>query len=141
MSKGIGLALSCIDYRLFDSTVDLLKDRSCVSAFDQTILAGASLGYNQHKYHHWKPTFLNHVDLAIKLHDIKKIVVIDHDDCGAYHLFYPDTKDDLDLERHYHIKNIKKIIRKLKRKYPDMIYSGYLLHLDGSAEQIYSDGC
>lgn len=139
MSNEIGLALSCIDYRLFDATVEFLKENCCVDAFDHTILAGASLGFNQHKFHHWKPTFLEHVDLAIKLHHIKKITVIDHEDCGAYHKFYPDTKDDYDLERKYHIKNINKCIKHMKKIYPDLIFSGYLLHLDGSAEQIYKD--
>ena len=31
----------------------------------------------------------------------------------------------------------KAFIDKIKKKYPDMIYLGYLLHLDGSAEKIY----
>ncbi len=55
--KEIGLALSCIDYRLFDATIELLKKDCHVDAFDHTILAGASLFYSQDVYETWKPTF------------------------------------------------------------------------------------
>ena len=129
----IGLALSCIDYRLFDDTIEFLKKDCNVKNFDHTILAGSSLGFNQKKYNCWPNTFIQHVQLAIDLHHIKKIVVIDHDDCGAYKLFYPDHHN----ERKLHIKNIKKFIKQMKKKFPDMIYSGYILHLDGSVEKVY----
>jgi carbonic anhydrase len=137
--KEIGLALSCIDYRLFDKTLELLKEQCCVDKFDHCILAGSSLGYNQNKYECWPPTFIEHVDLAIKLHHIKKIVVIDHEDCGAYKLFYPHVKHHPELERKLHIKNIKKFIKRLKQKYPQLLFAGYLLALDGTAERIHKD--
>jgi len=59
--KELGLALSCIDYRLFDATIELLKKDCQVDAFDHTILAGASLGYNQKIYPTWDKTFIDHV--------------------------------------------------------------------------------
>jgi len=92
-STNIGLGLSCIDYCLFEATMKLLRKDCQVDAFDHTILAGASLGYNQDKYVTWPSTWLDHVDLAIKLHNI------DHEDCGAYKLFYPDLKDHPKRER------------------------------------------
>jgi carbonic anhydrase len=144
--KEIGAVLSCIDYRVMDSTIELLKQDCCVDAFDHTVLAGASLGYNQTDYISWKKTFIDHIDLAIQLHHIKKIVVVDHDDCGAYRLFYPHLNDDNKCERKHHIKNIKKFIKHMKKfikhmkkMYPNMHYSGYLLSLDGSFEKIYQD--
>jgi len=138
--KEIGAALSCIDYRLFDTTIELLRKDCHVDAFDHTILAGASLGYNQNDYETWKQTFIDQIDLAIQLHHIKKIVVIDHEDCGAYKLFYPQAEHDPKLERELHIKNIRKFIASMKKIYPKLQYAGYLLALDGSAERIYRDG-
>lgn len=137
--KEIGLALSCIDYRLFDATIELLKKQCCVDAFDHTILAGASLGYNQHEYKCWPKTFIDHVKLAIELHHIKKIVVIDHEDCGAYKLFYPKLEHKPECERHYHIKNVKKFIKHMKKLFPDLLYAGYILNLDGTAEKVCGD--
>jgi carbonic anhydrase len=139
--KEIGLALSCIDYRLFDATIELLKKSCCVDAFDHFILAGASLGFNQDEYKNWPPALINHIDLAIQLHHIKKIVVIDHEDCGAYKLFYPCLKHHPHKEREYHIFNVKKFIKQMKKLYPDMLYSGFILNLDGTAEKVYQDKC
>ena len=135
-NKRIGFALSCIDYRLIDKTIDLLQDIAEVDSFDSTILAGASLGFNQDKYKCWQQTLVDHIDLAIKLHKIIKIAIIDHEDCGAYKLFFPEVKDNKELEKEYHIKNVEKCIENLKKLYPDLIYSGYLLKLDGSYEKI-----
>jgi len=49
------------------------------------------------------------LDLAEKLHDIKEIIVIDHDKCGAYKFFYgPDITPE--KERELHQENIQKFI-------------------------------
>lgn len=121
----VGLVLSCIDYRFMDETIKLLKKDCCVDYFDHTILAGASLGYNQNTYECWKKTFIEHLELAIELHDIKKIIVVDHEDCGAYKLFYPDIEPR--LERKYHYINITDFIKSIKELYPDIPVEGYLL--------------
>lgn len=136
-TRNIGLSLSCIDYRFFEDTIRLLGKDCQIDAFDHTILAGASLGYNQHDYVTWPITWRDQVDLAIKLHKIQKIVVIDHEDCGAYKLFYPDLKYHPEREKKYHIKNIKKFIKAVRKIYPNLEYAGYLLLLDGSYERIY----
>ena len=52
--------------------------------YDQVVLAGASLGAKNDKYPAWGTTFWDHVQVAIDLHHIRRIVVIDHRDCGAY---------------------------------------------------------
>jgi len=137
--KELGLALSCIDYRLFDATIELLKKDCCVDAFDHVVLAGASLGYNQNDYTFWKKMFIDHVELALKLHNIEKIVVIDHEDCGAYKLIYPHVEDCRKCEKKLHIKNVKQFIKRMRKLYPKLHYSGYLLHLDGSYEKICQD--
>ena len=52
--------------------------------YDQFILAGASLGAENDKYPAWGKTFWEHVQVAIDLHGIRKIIVMDHRDCGVY---------------------------------------------------------
>ena len=128
----VGLVLSCMDYRLIDHVVNFLKNDVHVDTFDFTVLAGASLGFNQNKYLTWPASFKNHVDLAIKLHKIKKVVVIDHEDCGAYKAFYPEVKDNIPREDEYHVKHIKS----MEKMYPDLIYAGYLMRLDGKAMKV-----
>ena len=131
------IVLTCIDYRFVDSVFFFLNDHPRLSQeYDLTTVAGASLGYNQKKYIHWRQTLIDQINLAIDLHHIKQLIVFDHMDCGAYQLFYPDIELNTEEERYLHIKNIKKFIHKLRKIFPKLIYTGYLVHEDGSIENI-----
>jgi len=131
------MVLSCIDYRFIDTTMFHSEQNPRLSQkYDYTTLAGASLGFNQNKYKCWKNTFIELLELAIELHHIKQLIVFDHMDCGAYQLFYPDITLDTEEERLLHIKNIKEFICKLQKKFPKLVYSGYLVHVDGHVETI-----
>jgi hypothetical protein len=125
--KQLGLVLSCIDYIFTDKTMEFLKQDCCIDAFDHTILAGASLGFNQTEYTSWRLTLLNHIDLAIKLHDIKKIVVVDHENCGAYKIFHPDIVSNPLVEKKYHCLNIIQFIETIKSLYPHLLVVGFYL--------------
>lgn len=131
------MVLTCIDYRFIDTVTAFLgQDPVLSQKYDLTTLAGASLGYNQNKFECWRKTFLELTKLAIDLHHIKQIVVFDHMDCGAYQLLYPDLELGTEEERLLHIKNIKEFIHKLKKIFPKLVYSGYLVHENGCIEVI-----
>ena len=131
------MILSCIDYRFIDTVISFLETDPVLSLrYDLSTLAGASLGYNQNKFKCWRPTFIQLVELAIELHHIKQLIVFDHMDCGAYQLLYPDIELNTEEERQLHIKNIRQFIRSSKKIFPQLIYSGYLVHDDGRIEEI-----
>ena len=127
------LVLSCIDFRLIDDMVYFLNSIGLNNNYDDFILAGASLGYNQTKFAHWAKTLDDHIDISLKLHKIKEIIVIDHIECGAYKTFYdkPDgfsRNDEIEL----HKKNMQEFSDKMKTKHPDLKVSMYIMNLDGS---------
>ena len=130
------LILSCIDYRFIDNTINFLEMGPFANNFDFTALPGASLGYNQDKFKHWGQTFIDIINLAIELHEIKQITVFDHMDCGAYQLLYPDLTLNTLEEKMLHYKNIKIFINSLKQKYPKLLFSGYLVNYDGTVEKV-----
>ena len=131
------LVLSCIDYRFIDDVIfSLEEDQKLSQRYDLTALAGSSLAYNQKEYKHWRKTILDQINLAIELHHIKKLIIFDHMDCGAYQMFYPDLKANSEEERVLHFKNITKFINKMKKIFPQLIYSGYLIHTDKTIEPI-----
>lgn len=135
--KAQALVLMCIDYRFVDTAVHYLENElDLENEYDLTALAGASLAYNQNKFKSWPITFIDHINIAIELHNIKRIIVFDHMDCGMYHLIYPKVEPDSEEERELHIMNINKFIRRIKRLYPKLAYSGYLLNIDGSVDLI-----
>ncbi|HTI66373.1 MAG TPA: carbonic anhydrase [Caulobacteraceae bacterium] len=81
------LLLTCMDFRLQNETVAYMDRRGLRDNYDHVVLAGASLGVLTQERPDWGLTFWDHLDTAIKLHGIRKVMVIDHLDCGAYKVF------------------------------------------------------
>ena len=74
------LLLTCLDFRFFVKISNLMKG----VRYDHVVLAGAALGAVVPGKEHWHQTFFDHVDLAVKLHEVPAILVMEHRDCGAY---------------------------------------------------------
>jgi hypothetical protein len=75
------LLLTCMDFRFFLKIADEMKD----IRYDHVILAGAALGaVVEDTKDTWHPTFIDHLKLAIELHCIEEVWVIEHRECGAY---------------------------------------------------------
>jgi len=135
--------LTCMDYRLLADIIKYMKSIGEIDNFDQFILAGASLPISQ-KNEKWKQTFLDNLDLAIMLHKVDTIMIMDHMDCGAYRHTFPEinkepTKElQNKKERELHKENIMKAINDLRNmnKYKNMNYTGYIMNLDGTVEKI-----
>jgi hypothetical protein len=132
------LLLSCMDYRLVNETEAYMSGRGLKDKYDHVILAGASLGATTDKFPHWGATFWDHLDVvAIKLHNIHKVIVLDHRDCGAYKLILgADAVKDAATERATHAKVLKEFAGKVSAKYPDLDVELLLIGLDGKVEPI-----
>lgn len=104
--------LSCIDLRLTDNLVDFLHYDNLQNRYDHFALAGASLlCCDEHQnllkpdivqaYAGWKTAMLQHLDIAIQLHHIKDVYIVEHQHCGAYEHFIdpnqPAPKDEIAL--------------------------------------------
>jgi len=125
------LVITCMDFRLIDDAVHFLNSKGYNNNYDELILAGGSLGYNQTKYESWKKTVDDHIGLAKKLHNIKEIIVIDHLDCGAYKIFYNKTKISREKEIELHKDNFDKFEELISQAYPELEVSTYLMDLNG----------
>ena len=100
------LVLSCMDLRLTDNLVDFLNFDNLHNRYDHFILAGTSLlttkdrkdlfvkGVHE-QYAHWNEALKNHIELAINLHQIKDVYIIEHQGCGAYTNLLDAKKVDL----------------------------------------------
>jgi hypothetical protein len=131
------LVLSCMDYRLTNETAFLLNEHGLVNKYDQVILAGATLGVATDKYPAWAETFWNHLDLAIKLHSVKRVIAIDHRDCGAFKLvFGKDYGAAPEEETEIHTKVMSDFRELVKKKQPTIEVELLLMSLDGHVEPI-----
>lgn len=131
------LVLSCMDFRLVNEVGFLLNEHGLVNKYDQVILAGATLGVTTDKYPAWAETFWTHLDLAIKLHGVKRVIAINHRDCGAFKLaFGKDYGQAPDEETEIHTKVMTDFKDAVKRKHPSIEVELLLMWLDGHVQTI-----
>jgi carbonic anhydrase len=131
------LLLSCMDYRLMDDVERYMSGRGLRDKYDHVILAGASLGAVTDKYPAWNQTFWEHLDIAIKLHDIKTVIVMDHRDCGAYKVILgADSVKDAKTEKDTHAVRLKQLKSAVNKKHPTLAVETLIMSLDGKAEAI-----
>ena len=131
--------ISCMDFRLLDDIVMAMDKLGYNNNYDQFIVAGSSLGVCQDKFPHWGKSCLDHMEIGLKLHDFRKIMVIDHEDCGAYKKFFPELIGNLELEKKYHKEYIQKLYEFLLTKFPNMDFESYLMDLDGNITEVPVD--
>lgn len=81
------LLLTCMDFRLQNETVTYMDRRGLRDKYDHIVLAGASLGVQIDQRPDWGRVFWDHLETALALHHITKVMVLDHLDCGAYKVF------------------------------------------------------
>ncbi len=130
------LEFSCIDYRFTNMYEKAQSDLGLGGEYDICALAGASLGYNQQQYPAWSQTLDDHINISIKLHNIKSINVFDHMDCGAYKLFYQKDSFDPETEKLLHINHLYIFKKTMALKFPQLIVNTFLIQLNGTIEQI-----
>ena len=112
------MVLSCIDPRFQKKVYNYLKNKKLSGKYSLFTIAGSAIGVTNKKFKKWHKTFWDNLDISIKLHKISKLIVINHEDCGAAKIANNKKKFNSIIERKIHkesFKNIKKIITK---KYP-----------------------
>jgi Carbonic anhydrase. len=131
------LVLTCIDYRLVDDAVHFFNGRHLTNEYDQVSLAGASLAAVSKTFPSSNAAFWDHVEIAKKLHAIKKVIVLDHRDCGAFKVAFGDKfAAERAAETAQHKAVMAELKAALKQKHPDLGAEFFLMALDGAAEEI-----
>lgn len=131
------LLLSCMDFRLMDDVERYMSGRGLRDKYDHVVLAGASLGAVTDKFPAWNKTFWEHLDIAIKLHNIHTVMVLDHRDCGAYKVVVgPEHAKDRSTETAAHAKQLGTLRAQLAEKYPRLKVETLLMALDGRVETV-----
>lgn len=131
------LVLNCMDYRLIGPLADYLDGRGLRGKYDQIVLAGGAIGVMSDQTSAWAETFWQHVKLARDLHGIRKIIVIDHRDCGACKAFVGiHCADDREGETVIHMIWMEALADEIRTREPDLQVELLLMDLDGSVEEI-----
>ena len=118
MKKYKAMVLSCIDPRFQTKVYNYLKNKKLSGKYSSFTIAGSAIGVTNKKFKKWHKTFWDNLDISIKLHKISKLIVINHQDCGAAKIVNKNKKFNSLIEKKIHkesFKNMKKIITK---RYP-----------------------
>ena len=131
------LLLSCMDYRLIDDITKYMDSRGMTNQYDHVVLAGASLGAVTRDFKDWNKTFWAHLKIASDLHQIKKVILLDHRDCGAYKVILKaDFSKDPALETRVHGKYLRDLDKEIRKRYPKLETETLIMNLDGTVETI-----
>jgi hypothetical protein len=131
------LGITCIDYRLVDDAVRFFHGKHLTKDYDQVSLAGASLAAVSDKFPSSNAAFWNHIDIAKTLHHIRRVIVVDHRDCGAYKVaFGKDYQGTGAAETAQHKAVMEQVKAKLAKLHPELESEFYLMAVDGKTERV-----
>ena len=82
------MVLSCIDPRFQPIVYNYLKKKKLNRKYSSFTIAGSAIGVTANKFKGWHKAFWDNFDTSVKLHNIKKLIVINHRDCGAAKIIY-----------------------------------------------------
>src|SRR5687768_15405376 len=126
------LLLTCMDFRFFLKIAEMMKGIK----YDHVILAGAALGVVVQNptclpdKARWKETFFDHLELAIALHKIKKVIVLEHRDRGAYgpkgFCVLPANPERY-LERRVHEEKAEELRNRIREIDKDLYFCSFLM--------------
>ena len=129
------MVLSCIDPRFQPIVFNYLKKRKLNGKYSSFTIAGSAIGVTAPKFRKWHKTFWDNLETSIKLHKIKKLIVINHRDCGAAKIIYGKKKIDNFNETKIHKNSFIKIKNSLKNKYPNLKIETILAGLNKKVEK------
>jgi len=110
------VALTCIDFRFWRETLEFVEKELNVKGFDFPSLPGAAKAINESVDN---DISMQCVSAPHDLHHVKKIVIVNHQDCGAYGGGKVFNGDDA-TEQKFHEEELKKAKTKILAKYPDL---------------------
>ncbi len=125
--KADAVALTCIDFRFrkaihefFDKELGLMNvDHKADGGGVKKIVEGGPI----------KDWIFENFDIAFNLHGVNKVILINHQDCGAYgsSKAFGSHKEEIEFQE----SQLKKATEIVQSKYPDKIIEAYIALLDG----------
>ena len=133
-SKYKAMVLSCIDPRFQPIVFNYLKKKKLSGRYSSFTIAGAAIGVTANKFKKWHKVFWDNIDTSIKLHKIKKLIVINHRDCGAAKIINGKKEFSKINETKIHKNSFQKIKKIFKKKYPKLKIKLKLISLNKKIE-------
>ena len=119
-SKYKAMVLSCIDPRFQPIVYNYLKKKKLMGKYSSFTIAGSAVGVTANRFKKWHKVFWENFDTSVKLHNIKKLIVINHQDCGAAKIINGKKEFSTINETKVHKTSFQKLKKIFKKKYPKL---------------------
>ncbi len=103
------LIVHCIDFRLQQAVPKYLEDQNILGTSDIVSVAGGVKNLD---------FVMSQVEISKRLHNINKIILMNHTDCGAYGGKSAFTNEAEEFSKHSH--DLKDARNEIQAKFPDL---------------------
>ena len=133
------MLLSCIDPRTQEPVRAYMEKQGLIGKYSQFTFAGAAIGVVAPKFNAWHKTFWDNLGATVQLHKIKKVIAIDHRDCGACRIAYGDKSTSTpEIESEQHRKVFAQFRGEMAKHQPKLAVETGLMALDGQLDMVTS---
>lgn len=120
------LVINCIDFRFQTALRDFLNDLGLEGKYDLFCLAGSALNITRPQKDSEQEFVFKHIEISQRLHQMWKLILINHQNCGAYG--DEDSKEQ-------HLVDLKKAREIIKDKFPDLKVILYFANLEEKGKE------
>ena len=128
------IVLSCIDPRFQPIVYKYLKDKKLTGKYSSFTIAGSAIGVTANKFKKWHKVFWENFDTSVKLHGVKKLIVINHQDCGAAKIINGKKEFTKINESKVHKNSFQRIKKTFNKKYPKLSIELKIISLNAKVE-------
>ena len=128
------MVLSCIDPRFQPIVYNYLKKKKLIGKYSSFTIAGSAIGVTANKFKNWHKAFWENFDTSVKLHKIKKLIVINHRDCGVAKMINGKKEFSKINETEVHKNSFKKMKKIFRQKYPKLSIEFKIISLNSKVE-------
>lgn len=129
------MVLSCMDPRFQPKIFNYLKKRKLSGQYSAFTIAGAAVGVTHSKFKKWHRVFFENLSASIQLHKIDKLIVINHQDCGAAKIANSKKEFNNKVETDIHKASFKKLKSSLRKKFPKLKIEFNVMALNNSIKK------
>ena len=129
------MLLTCIDPRFPEPTIRYMEKRHMVGKYSQFTFAGASIGVVAPAFKTWAVAFWDNLAASMELHNIQKVIAMNHRDCGAAKIAYgADAVANPKIETETHKAALMEFRKQVAEKQPKLKVELGLMALGGKVE-------
>jgi carbonic anhydrase len=131
------MVLSCMDPRTQEGVRKAMLRRHLIGKYSQVILAGGAIAVVAPAFKDWHKAFWDNLAASVQLHSIKKLIVVNHRDCGAAKIAYgADSVKTRDVETALHRTVFAEFRKQCAEKQPKLAVETGLISLQGKVEML-----